>query len=145
MGAYTIFFFSTCRTMTFPFSILTDTSETPRLLNPYSIAAFSFSPISTFKPLFPPSHLFSETGTPYLVASCGVEPLSCGSKPPALPLSYLAVHPRLSGVSAPWPSEHSASWSPQSGAATSQDSKRLIFSCPQGAKFRRMEGATFQP
>lgn len=30
-----------------------------------------------------------------LVASCGVEPLSCGSKPPALPLSYLAVYVRF--------------------------------------------------
>lgn len=72
--------------------------------------------------------------------------------------------PRLSGVSAPWPSEHSASWSPQSGAAASQDSKRPIFSCPQRGKvprlsesppgefiaincvwLRRMEGATFRP
>ena len=82
-----------------------------------------------------PSHLFSETGTPYLVASCGVEPLSCGSKPPALPLSYLAVHPRLSGVSAPWPLEQFASWSPQNSAATSQDSKRPIVICPRGAMF----------
>ena len=49
VGAYTIFFFSTCRTTIFPPSILTVTSETPRLFNPFWIASISFSVILTLR------------------------------------------------------------------------------------------------
>lgn len=63
MGVYTIFFFSTCRTTIFPFSTLTDTSDTLRLLKLCSMAVFSFSVISTFK-----------DSPPYLVSP----PPSCG-------------------------------------------------------------------
>ena len=72
MGAYTIFFFSTCRTTIFPFSTLTDTSDTPRLLKLCSMAVFSFSVISTFK-----------DSPPYLVSP----PPSCGRERHICPLS----------------------------------------------------------
>ena len=94
-----------------------------------------------------PSHHFSETGTPYLVASCGVEPLSCGSKPPALPLSYLAVYVRFPlklshpGLGGDIMINHSQG-SFQRDSAGAGHSCRRFFSRHYDCRLCRMEGAT---
>ena len=95
MGAYTIFFFSTCRTTIFPFSTLTDTSEIPRLLNPYSIAAFSFFSDFYFQGFtalsgIPPPSCGRER---HILALAGFEPARCPTvSGPLCPLSYSAIY-----------------------------------------------------
>lgn len=96
MGAYTIFFFSTCRTTIFPFSTLTDTSDTPRLLKLCSMAVFSFSVISTFKdspPYLVPPRPHADGGGVYRLFT-GILRFSQAVRRPVVGLTK-ALRPRL--------------------------------------------------
>lgn len=85
-----------------------------------------------------------------LVASCGVEPLSCGSKPPALPLSYLAVYVRFPlklshpGLGGDIMISHSQG-SFQRDSAGAGHSCRRFFARHYDCRLCRMEGAPLRP